>query len=92
MPYFSGSAQAGKVTPKYSMTPGDILGPGGIDAGEIAVNAADGFAMVGKGDSVGFLLGSSQVRSIVVLEQTAYDGIETKDPNVLYVVTPDPEG
>jgi hypothetical protein len=91
MPYFSGSAQAGKVTPKYSLTPGDTLGPAGLEAGEIAVNAADGFAMVGKGDSVGFLLGSSQVRSIVVIEEAAYDLIVEKDPNVLYIVTPDPE-
>jgi hypothetical protein len=31
------------------------------------------------------------VRSIVVIEEAAYDLIVEKDPNVLYIVTPDPE-
>jgi hypothetical protein len=77
---------------QVSSTPGEQISPTELAEGELAMNTGDGVLLyktpsgeIGKfPSSVGF-------NSIVVLEEAAYDLIVEKDPNVLYIVTPNPE-
>lgn len=89
MPYVAGEVTDGKVKPKHSIVAGETLGAGGLDVGEIAVNAADGNLLVGKSGSIGTVPAAVGFSSIVSLTQDQYDAL-TPDATTLYIVTPNP--
>ena len=80
----------GNLPVQRSVTAGDT--PSGLNAGELAVNAADGVLYVGlntgKSATVPRALGFSRIEA---LTQSAYDAITaTVSSTTLYIVTPNP--
>jgi hypothetical protein len=79
---------AGPVRVRTSNTPADTPTAAELEEGELALNAADGtlyFQNLAGG--VSQFPGSSGIKNIVAISQSAYDALAVKDPQTLYVVT-----
>jgi hypothetical protein len=90
--YLDSSVAGGKVRLKHSTEAGDAV-DGGLVAGELALNSADGALYYRGATGIGTFPSSSGFTQIVALSQTEYDGLiaaTATSSTVLYIVTPDP--
>lgn len=88
MSYRDSDVSGGKIRLKVSATADETLGADGLDAGELALNRADGVMYFKtSANAISHFPSASGIKNIVAISQAAYDALATKDSETLYVVT-----
>lgn len=88
MSYRDSDIGGGKVRVKFSDVADATLGADGLDAGELALNRADGVMYFkNSANAISQFPSASGIKNIVAISQAAYDALATKDSETLYVVT-----
>lgn len=88
MSYRDSDVSGGKIRLKVSATADETIAADGLDAGELALNRADGVMYFKNSvNAISQFPSASGIKNIVAISQAAYDALATKDSETLYVVT-----